>query len=172
MIFFYLASPKYVFPQFIAYFSLRITSLTLFWLSEVFFRKKVEFSVLAPNSNFEDNLYERGQYLRTCVEIEKIGDVTQQFQQISSRCKKSFCSSMSWGATIRSLKINYSKKKVTWATFFDFDLCSEISANFSRNFEMENCCSTIFYVETRSQKRLSFSIELEPRFGKYKKNKP
>ena len=131
MRFFDSASPKCVSPQFLACFSLSFSLLSLFWFSEVFFGLKVKFSVLAPNSNFADNLSKTGQYFRTWSEIEKIRDVTPQFQQISTRCKKPLHSSMSGAARIRSPKKNYSKKKATLreSIFFKLQLIRKIPAN-------------------------------------------
>ena len=79
-------------------------------LSEAFFRVKIGFAVLAPNSNFADNFGNIRQYIRTRVEIGKTGDVTPQIQQISTRCKKPFCSSVSWAARVASPNKNNSKK--------------------------------------------------------------
>ena len=56
------------------------------------------------------------QYLRTRIKIEKSDMMRTQIQHFSTRCKKPFGSSLSDGATIRSLNIKNSKK----ATLFRF----------------------------------------------------
>ena len=58
------------------------------------------------------------QYLRTLVELEKSEMMRTLIQQISTQCKKLFNSSVSYASAIRSLKIKYTKKKVTLAHDF------------------------------------------------------